>query len=117
MIQAKFYRAGDDSLHMVLLGHAGFAPKGEDLVCAGASTLVCTLGTAAERLYEQGMLRRYPRVQITPGRAEIILLPKKEYEVQILLLCWMAELGMGILEEHYPQCVRVEETLRMEKQE
>lgn len=116
MIQAKFYRTAGGSLHMELLGHAGSAPKGKDLVCAGASMLACTLASAAEKLYEQGMLRRLPRTELLPGRAEVILQPKREHEVQALLLYWMAELGMGILAENYPGCVRVEETLHLEKQ-
>ena len=49
MVEAKFYRGGEGSLHMVLSGHAGAGPKGHDLVCAGVSALACTLGRAVAK--------------------------------------------------------------------
>ena len=39
MIMAKFCKGGDGSIRMVLKGHARTAPKGEDLICAAATTL------------------------------------------------------------------------------
>lgn len=35
-------------------GHAGNAPKGEDVVCAGVSTLTVTLADALSRVYAPG---------------------------------------------------------------
>ncbi len=40
MIEAVYDR---DALTLTLTGHAEYAPKGQDIVCAGVSTLVYTL--------------------------------------------------------------------------
>ena len=38
MIEMKFFRGLEDgSVHMEFRGHAGTAPKGEDLLCAAAT--------------------------------------------------------------------------------
>lgn len=114
MVTAKFYMAPrDGSLHMVLRGHAGSAPAGEDLVCAGVSTLAHSLAEAVLKLYEQGLLRRYPRAEIGAGKAEIIAVPKARFFRETMMLFWLAEVGMGVLEENFPECVRMTEALKV----
>lgn len=113
MIQVKFFVCQPEgSIHMRLKGHAGYAPKGQDLVCAGASTLAYTLGEAMERMYHQNMLRRCPRIEIGEGRAEIIAVPKAEYFQMALLAFWVVESGMCSLGMNFPGFVRVEEVMR-----
>ena len=112
MVQAKFYRGGEGSLHMVLSGHAGAGPKGQDLVCAGVSALACTLGKAVERLYEQGMLRRVPKVELYEGGAEVIALPKEPFTREVLMVFWTVQNGIAELAEGFPGNVRLEEALR-----
>lgn len=51
-------------------GHAGSAPRGEDLVCAAASMLVQTLACTVLRLEEQGETAAV-RIRLRPGRAAI----------------------------------------------
>lgn len=112
MIHAKiYYLPKEGSFHLVLEGHACTAPKGQDLVCAGASTLACTLGEAVEKFYEAGMLERYPRVYTGPGYAEIIALPKELYRQPVMIAFWTAELGIGLLAGEYPEHVKLEEVL------
>ena len=113
MILAKFYAAADGSLHMKAAGHAAAAPKGEDLVCAGASTLAEALARAVERLYYQGMLRRCPRVELEEGRAEIIAQPKARFYKETAMVFWTVQNGMGALAAGFPGNVKLEETLRV----
>lgn len=40
MIHVKYY---PDEVRLQVRGHAGFAPQGEDIVCAGISALFCAL--------------------------------------------------------------------------
>lgn len=116
MIRTKFYIVEPEgSIHMVMWGHAGAAPRGQDLVCAGCSTLACTLGEAVERLYQQGMLRRYPRVEIKAGEAEIIALPKPAFFQEVMMLFWLAETGIGLLNRNYPDYVSLEEAMKMHR--
>lgn len=113
MIQAKFFRGGDGSLHMRLEGHAGAGPKGQDLVCAAASGLACTLGSTVERLYEQGMLRRVPKVELYEGSAEIVAVPKERFQKEVILVFWTVQTGIAELAASFPGNVRMEEALRV----
>lgn len=117
MIHAKFYCVDPEgSLHMVMWGHAGAAPKGQDLVCAGASVVACALAEGMEMAYEQGMLRRYPRIVLQAGKAEVIALPKTAFFRDVLMLFWMAEVAMNLLGREFPQNVSLEESLRVHKE-
>lgn len=51
MIRAHYSR---EELHISVTGHAGYAPHGQDIVCAGASTLYYTLRAALEAEAEAG---------------------------------------------------------------
>lgn len=113
MVTVRFFTSADGCLHLIAQGHAGWAPKGEDLVCAGVSTLVNSLSEAVLKLYEQGMLRRYPRAQIDAGKAEIIARPKAGFFRETALLYWLTEVGMAMLEENFPECVKVEEAMKV----
>ena len=112
MIQAKFYTGADGSLHMAAQGHAGAAPKGQDLVCAAASALAETLAQAVERLYYQGMLRRCPRVELYEGNAEIIAAPKEPFRKEVAMVFWTVQNGIAELAASFPGNVTLEEALR-----
>lgn len=112
MVLARFFSGADGSLHMKAVGHAGAGPKGQDLVCAGVSTLAETLGRAVERLYHQGMLRRCPRVELYEGNAEIIAVPKECYRREVALVFWTVQNGMAELAAGFPGNVQLAETLR-----
>lgn len=58
-----------------LSGHAGSGPKGEDLVCAGVSTLACTLAASVEALGREGKAEQV-RIVLRPGFAEIRCVPR-----------------------------------------
>lgn len=116
MIQIRFsFREPEGGVRLTLRGHAGFAPKGRDLVCAGASTLVYTLAEALERMYIQGMLRKCPRMEIREGRADLEALPKPEYVQEILLVFWVIEAGLHNLGMQFPGCIQVEEALKVRR--
>lgn len=108
MITVRFYRKQTQgSVHMVMEGHAGTAPKGEDLVCAGASMLAYTAGQAVQFLYEQGKLRCRPRIAIREGSAVIIATPKADFGGEVLYLFWVIQAGIYLLARNYPGCVRL----------
>ena len=112
MILSKFYCSADGSLHMRAQGHAGAGPKGQDLVCAGVSALACTLGKAVERLYEQGMLRRVPKVELYAGGAEIIAVPKPTFSREGAMVFWTVQNGIAELAASFPGNVQLEEAMR-----
>lgn len=109
MITVRFYRKPTQgSIHLVMEGHAGAAPRGEDLVCAGATTLAYTAGQAVRFLYEQGKLRCKPKISIREGSAVIIATPKSEAEAETLYLFWVVQAGAYVLARNYPQYLRLQ---------
>lgn len=52
--------------HISVNGHAGFAKIGEDIVCAGVSTLVQTMVTSIEELTTDKI-----KYDMSPGKADI----------------------------------------------
>lgn len=51
---------------VLILGHAGYAPYGTDIVCAGVTALVQTLIQSIEKLTEDKI-----QYDISPGRVDI----------------------------------------------
>lgn len=108
MIDAKFYRkAEDDSIHMEFRGHAGTAPKGEDLVCSAATMVVYTAAQALQFLYEQGRLRSKPNVCIQEGYASVSAQPKPEALFETTMVFWVAQAGAHVLRYNYPQNIQL----------
>ena len=91
MIRAVFGRD-----RVTVMGHAGYAPKGQDIVCAAASALVFSL---IGSLRQEENLRE---VVIRPGY--VTAAAKEELE---LVRCGLAQLAA-----QYPQCVEVEGNCR-----
>ena len=109
MIIAKFYqKPRDGSIHMTLRGHAGAAPKGKDLICASATMTVYTLAQAVQFMFEQGMLKKKPKISIKEGKAAVIAVPQDECLAEVLHTFWVAQCGMHVLARNYPQYVKLE---------
>ena len=109
MIIAKFYQKNrDGSIHMTLQGHAGAAPKGEDLVCASATMMAYTVAQAVQFMFEQGMLKKKPKISIKEGNAAVIVIPKEETYAEVLHTFWVAQCGIHVLRHNYPGHVDLE---------
>lgn len=109
MITAKFYqKPSAGSVHMTLKGHAEVAPKGEDLICASATMLAYTVGQAVQFLYEQGKLKKKPKIHIQDGEAVVIATPTEDAYAETLHTFWVAQCGIHILAHNYPQHVKLE---------
>lgn len=90
MIQAKITPTGVE-----LSGHAGYAPAGQDIVCAGVSTLVHTLALALD---DHGQLQT---AEMRDGYTLIVAnVPDSPY-------LDFAETGLAVLAKHFPKNVSV----------
>ena len=106
MIKIHFWQEKDKgSIHMKVQGHAGTAPKGEDLVCASATMLVYTVAQAMMFMYEQGQLEEKPRIKIREGKAIVVAKPKEDYYAEVLHTFWVAQCGAHTLASNYPEAV------------
>ena len=81
---------------VTLSGHAGFAPRGQDIVCAAASALVYALIGALE---EQDNIRE---LVVRPGHVTVAAKEGGKAEFA------MVRCGLGQLAARYPDCVQIE---------
>lgn len=105
MIEVEIFL--DDSgriREFTLQGHAGFAPHGSDIVCAGVSILA---QTAVMGLYKY--LTAAPRVEKEAGLLRCLLpvnLPEKEMDLAQVILQTML-LGLEATEQNYRKYIRI----------
>lgn len=92
---------------LTVVGHAGSAPHGEDLVCAAVSGLVLALGANVHRLQELGVVRDVVNLQ-EDGGAEIACKCKKKHEATVALIFDVICLGLSELAEDYPEFITME---------
>lgn len=86
-------------LALTAAGHAGAAPRGEDLVCAGISTLLCTLAAQLEQADGKCF------VLLEPGFADLCA----ERTAQTEAAFSFAGTGLRLLASKYPQYLTVTE--------
>lgn len=63
-------------------GHADYAPKGEDIVCAGVSALAMTLGENVRWMEEKGYLQS-SKVDISDGNGIVECRPSPRYSQSV----------------------------------
>lgn len=107
MINAKFY-VKNESIHMTLKGHAESAPYGADLICSAATMLAYTAAQAVQFMYENGKLKKKPKISLKDGNATIVVTPTEEDYAEALHTFWVAQCGIHLLAHNYPQNVKLE---------
>ena len=96
MIDAGFFKEGD-GFRVIITGHAGYAPEGQDIVCASVSTLFYAMVGYLNTLKDSKC-----RVhKLKKGYAEISCSELGEEALR------MACIGILQVSEQYPQCVRL----------
>lgn len=109
------YAHSDKAHCLQVYGHAMSAPKGEDLVCCAASTLIYTAAQSALWLYEQGALQQFPGTMLNPGNAQVeaMAIPKAQESVQQMFRTIAA--GFDLLARQYPEYIVFRETVNGEQ--
>ena len=105
MIDVRFEALKGEVLILDMKGHAGFAELGKDPVCAGASVLAMTVSVCTETMHREGKLKKAPTMRVKNGRVLVVCKPKPEYWTEALHLFYVAETGMHLLAESYPEHV------------
>lgn len=110
MTTAKFKTLPkSESITLKVEGHAGAAPKGEDIICAAASILSYTLAQTLSYMHSEGKLQKKPNIKINDtGEAVITAKPKPEWYEEALHSYFVAQVGFHLLAHNYPQHVAVE---------
>lgn len=86
------YAINGDEFNLHCIGHAGFAEAGNDIVCAGISTLVQTLTTHLPEIAEEY------EVHIDSGEVKCSAKGSKAIDCFQMILT-----GLRLLEGSYPQ--------------
>jgi len=87
-------------------GHAGYAPAGEDIICAAASALALTLIEASHRFDEDGALSHFS-YSIDKGSVQLDMTVKDWAMERVEAVVDAVTGGFLMLEEHYPEYITV----------
>ena len=74
-------------------------------MCAAATILCYTAAQTALDLYEQGKLRKKPRVDVDKGDATVTLCPRQDAAAEVLVALRTVATGFALLSHHYPEYV------------
>lgn len=109
MVIAEF-RAEPEKLRLSckVEGHAGTAPKGEDLVCAAATAYLTQLAQLAAYMHaEGGKLKDKPKVELHEGVGEVSCRATPGGWAELLHCFFCVEVGYHLLARNHPDAVRL----------
>lgn len=91
---------------LTVTGHAGAAEKGQDLICAGATTLVEGLNVALEEMDRRGWLAD-GESKLEDGAAYFQAYGKENYKMAVHGAFLTAVSGLRWLAANFPEYVQV----------
>jgi uncharacterized protein len=92
-------------LDIKVTGHAGSGEVGHDIVCASVSILIYTLAQCLND--KKVFLKKLPRATLKDGYSHIRCFPQDEFADCITTLYWMTVNGLRLIEERYPEFVKI----------
>ena len=101
MVKVKYHRFYNI---LTVEGHAGSAPKGEDLVCSAASILVHTLRANVENMEKAGIIAK-PETEIRDGYAKIKCRAVRGNENTVAAVYQAVCVGFEILADKFPDYI------------
>ena len=106
MIHATFQHLIAPNVYVATVdGHAGFAEIGKDVVCAGASMYAMGLAQCVMQMHADGKLVKAPNVKVRNGEVTMAVKPRPEHEEELQRYFYMAQVGLKLLQESYPNHV------------
>lgn len=105
MITADIHGKGNNGYRLSLCGHAGYADKGKDIVCASATILAYTAAENLRRMYLSGRLKKPPDIRMREGNIFIQCIPEED-EIQVTDdIFRIIGAGYELLARDYPEYV------------
>lgn len=102
MITVTYYR---EHCRVRIDGHAGYAPEGQDIVCAAVSALAYTLAVNAQRFVTIGAAEDLV-CTLEKGTGEIGITPKRRYRDGVEMVFRAVCAGFELLAQTSPDYVR-----------
>lgn len=88
-------------------GHSGYAERGQDIVCAGASILAMTLAETLTAAYQAGWVGDTAIVELSGERSEVSCVADNDDVFGELARAYlMIATGYRLLALHYPENVK-----------
>ena len=109
------YAHSEKAFCLQVYGHARSAPKGEDLVCCAASTLIYTAAQSALDLYSEGALRQFPETVLDPGNAQVAAVAADGEQERVAQMFRTVATGFDLLARQYPDYLMFWETVNGEQ--
>lgn len=106
MLKVSFENDGTE-LTLRIVGHAGQADIGHDIVCSACSILAYTVAQLVKTADEVGDLKEPPEVKLESGNAIISCIPMEDTYSTILGIYMFAEVGYKLLAHNFPQFVEL----------
>lgn len=100
MIDIFIRKSGDHYTEWYVTGHAGYAERGKDIVCAAVSALTITLENAMEALADVPVVKKQ-----YIGEDTRIYLPVPSDKTDLLIEAY--KIGIEGLQEAYPNYVQL----------
>ena len=107
MIEVTFKHDSEQrQLHLSAIGHAGYAPIGNDIVCAAASILATTVAQIVKAMESHGDLEEEPIIKLVEGNAVVSCkVNNRALYAEALHTYFVAEVGYRLLAHSYPEYV------------
>ena len=96
-----------DGLHMTASGHAGFAPNGQDIVCAGVSALSYAAAEYLTQMHHWGKLEEEPVIVMKPGEIRLECEPILTAQAEAEHVFRFLEIGCRLIAESFMDNVSV----------
>lgn len=106
MIRISMDCSAHPALFLTAQGHSGHAAPGQDIVCAGISAIINTLGFWLSKQ----SVRLCPGetvLDFAKGRAIVRCIPKKADRESVLQMFKFALDGILLIAGEYPECVEI----------
>ena len=100
MTKIEIFFEKDDIVKFTAKGHSNYASLGEDIVCAGISTLIQTAILALKKMFNQDIVEI-----LKEGNVELNI--PKQREAQLILQTII--IGLRDIESEYPKNIRIKE--------
>ena len=100
MTNIDIYYNGDNIVGLKAVGHTNYAPEGEDIVCAGISTLVQTAVLAIQKMYNINLIQ-----SIDDGFIELKIPTNENVQIIIKAIIY----GLKDIESGYPKNIKIKE--------
>ena len=88
---------------MTAKGHAGWGQYGQDVVCAGMSTLFAAVAECMIAMEADGMLEGHADILLQPGNVRLVMQPKARGREKAEAIWEVLTTGCQMLANSYPQ--------------